>query len=350
MKPFNMMLSVSAFAIAATAVTAQDSELTIFTWSGFEEDGYWQGYAAEFGDAPTFTFFGAEDEAFQKLRSGFRADVAHPCPQSVSKWLEAGLIEPWDISKIPNYALVPEFYKTAPILTEGDDVYFIPGDSGATAIAYNTDEITEEQVSTLAVFLDPALAGRISLPDNVDDVYALALLATGVDDWTTATMDDVAAASAWLRDAHQNVRTYWTDGAELGQLMATGEVLVAWSWNETPVNMREEGIPIAFNRTPAEGTSVWTCGFVNLVDGPGSEDKAHAWMNQWLSPEVTNYIVREWGYGHSNTVAMEDIGEELLTEVGLQEVTTVPLLPQLPLSNEIRETMISEFEKIKAGF
>lgn len=350
MKRMNLLAGASALALAATSAGAADPELTIFTWSGFEEDGYWQAYAEEFGDAPTFTFFGAEDEAFQKLRSGFRADVAHPCPQSVSKWREAGLIEPWDISKIPNYEKVPDFYKTADVLTDNGDVYFIPGDSGASAIAYNTSEISEEQVSTLQVFADPSLAGRISLPDNVDDVYALALLANGISDWTDITMDDVAAASDWLRGVHENVRTYWTDGAELGQLMATGEVLVAWSWNETPVNLRDEGIPIAFKRNPVEGTSIWTCGFVNLIDGPGSEEKTHFWMNQWLGAPVAEYIVGEWGYGHSNTEAMASYTLEELEEAGLGPVEDVPLLPQLPMDNPIREAMIAEFERIKAGF
>lgn len=345
----HILLGASALALAAAPALAQDDELTVFTWSGYEEDAYWAGYAEEFGEGPTFTFFGTEDEAFQKLRSGFRADIGHPCPQSVNKWREAGLIEPWDISKIPNYQFVAEAYRTAPVLTEGDAVYFIPADSGATAIAYNTDEVSADQVSTLAVFLDPAFAGRTSLPDNVDDTYALAYLATGVTDWTRATEEEFQTASEWLRQAHQNVRTYWTDGVELGQLMSTGEVLVSWSWNETPLQLADEGLPIAFEREPAEGSSVWTCGHVNLVDGPGSEDKAHFFINQWLEPSVAEYIVTEWGYGHASTEAMAAIGAETLDAVGLGEVDG-PLLAQVPMDDRLREMMIAEFEKIKAGF
>ena len=344
-----LLAGASALAVLASAAGADDPDLTVFTWSGFEEEGYWAGYAEEFGDSPTFTFFGEEEEAFQKLRSGFRADIGHPCPHSVDKWRQAGLIEPWDISKIPNYEFVSDFHKTAEILTDGDDVYFIPADNGATAIAYNTEEISEDQVSTLQVFADPALAGRISLPDNPDDIYALAYLATGTTDWTTATEDDFARATDWLRSVHPNVRTYWIDGAELAQLMATGEVLVSWAWNETPVQMSADGFPIAFNRAPEEGSTVWFCGHVNLVDGPGSEDKAHAYINHWLEPPVAEYIVNEWGYGHGNAKAMEELGPEALEAVGLGPVEA-PLLPQVPMDNRLREMQIAEFEKIKAGF
>ena len=51
----------------------------------------------------TFAFFGDEEEAFQKLRTGFKADVAHPCSQSVVKWRDAGLLKPLDTSRIPEW-------------------------------------------------------------------------------------------------------------------------------------------------------------------------------------------------------------------------------------------------------
>ena len=343
-----MLAAGSALALAAAAAHAQDSELLVLDWSGFEEEPFHEAYAEEHGEHPSFTFFGDEEEAFQKLRSGFRADVSHPCPHSVRKWRDAGLIEPWDVAQIPSYEGVGEDFRQPPLADE-EGVWFIPADLGATAIAYNSEEVPEEAVQTLQVFADPQHAGRISLPDNVDDVYALAYLATGTSDWTQATDEDFEAASDWLRQVHPNVRTYWTDGAELGQLMATGEVLLAWSWNETPVTLSAEGLPIAYERAPAEGSSTWGCGYVNLVDGPGSEEKAHDFVEAFLRPEVTDYIVTEWGYGHGNEAAMEAIDAATLEEVGLGPVDA-PVLRQLPMDNALRERQIEEFELIKAGF
>jgi spermidine/putrescine transport system substrate-binding protein len=342
------LLAASSLAALATAAPAQDSDLLVLTWSGFEEEPFHGAYAEEHGELPSFTFFGDEEEAFQKLRSGFRADVGHPCPHSVRKWRAAGLIEPWDVSLIPNYETVAEEYREPPLADE-EGVWFIPADIGATAIAYNSDEVAEEAVQTLEVFASPDYAGRISLPDNVDDSFALGFLATGISDWTTAGEAELEAAAAWLRTVHPNVRTYWTDGAELAQLMATGEVLVAWAWNETPVTLSAEGRPIAFEREAAEGSSTWGCGYVNLVDGPGSEEKAHDFVDSFLSPDVAQYIVTEWGYGHGNAQAMEGIGAETLAEVGMGPVDA-PVLRQLPMDDRLRERMIEEFELIKAGF
>ena len=349
MTKLTRLLGSAALIAISTTAQASDPDLLVFDWSGFEEEGFFVNYAAKHGEGPTYAFFGEEEEAFQKLRSGFKADVAHPCSQSIDKWYQAGLIEPWDISKIPSYATLAESYRTDPVFVRDGDVYFIPADLGMTGLAYNADEVPAEDVASLQVFLDPKYAGRISLPDNVDDAYALAYLATGTADWTKATEEDFKKASDWMRQAHANTRAYWADGAELAQLMATGEVLIAWSWNETPVQMQGDGFNVQFQREAEEGSSAWFCGYVNLVDGPGSEDKAHDFIESFLSQETAEYIVTEWGYGHSNTDAMGGFGEETLTEVGLNQIDA-PQLEQLPMDNGLREMMIKEFERIKAGF
>lgn len=343
------LLGTAALALTTSAAFADDPELLVFDWSGFEEEGFFVNYAAKHGSGPTYSFFGEEEEAFQKLRSGFKADVAHPCSQSVDKWFQAGLIEPWDLSKVPSYQTLADAYKTDPTFVRDGAVYFIPADLGMTGLIYNTEKVTDAQTASVEIFLDPEMAGRTSLPDNVEDAYSLAYLATGTSDWTKATEDDFKKASDWLRLAHANARAYWADGAELAQLMATGEVLVAWGWNETPVQMVGDGYPIGFQREAAEGSSAWFCGYVNLKDGPGSEDKAHDFIESFLSQETADYIVNEWGYGHSNTTAMGTFSQETLTEVGLNDISA-PLLAQLPMDQDLREAMIKEFERIKAGF
>ena len=332
--------------LAASAAIAGD-ELIVFDWSGYEDEGFFQAYIQKHGGPPTFAFFGDEEEAFQKLRSGFRADVSHPCSQSVSKWHEAGLIEPLDISKITRWDEINTTMKEA--FKVGDDYYLMPADWGSTALTYRTDLVDVATMNTLEVFRDPKYAGRISLPDNVDDVYALAYLATGVTDWSKATDADFVTANKWLREVHQNVRAYWADGAELGQLMTSGEVIVAWAWNETPTTLAAEEIPVAANRSTKEGSSTWFCGYVNLKDGPNDEAAMYDFFNAWMEPETTQYIVNEWGYGSGNQAQMTAMGAEVLDGVGLGDVD-VPVLAQIPMDQQLREKMIAEFEKIKAGF
>ncbi len=332
----------------ATAVTAQDTDLVVFDYPGFEDAAYHADYVKKHGDSPSFSFFGDEDEAFQKIRSGFQADVAHICAGSVTKWAESGILDEWDVSKIPAYADVDANLKGTDVGSDGP-VYWIPTDFGSTAIAYNPEEVPAEDVASLNVFQDPKYAGRLTLPDNVDDAYALAYLATGVDDWSNATDEQFEAASDWLRAVHPNLRTYWVDPAELAQLLSSGEVLVSWAWNETYPTMLDEGRPIAFQRAAAEGSSLWLCGYVNLADGQGVEDKAYDYINAMLAPSSVLPLL-DAGYGSSNAVALNaQVGPEDLAIAGLEPLD-VPLLAQMPMSNEMRERQAETFELIKSGF
>ncbi len=342
------LLSASALALLTGAAAAQDAELLVFDYPGFEDPAFHSIYADKNGDNPTFAFFGDEEEAFQKLRSGFRADVSHVCAGSVTKWVEADMLDEWDTSRIDAFGDLDANLTGKDISAATSDTYFIPTDFGSTAIAYNTDEVPAEAVQSLDVFKNPEYSQRMTLPDNVDDAFALAYLATGTTNWTAATDEQFEAAAAWLREVHENLRTYWTDPAELAQLMATGEVLVAWAWNETLPTLTEEGFPIGFQREAAEGSSLWLCGYVNLKDGQGSEDKAYDYMNAMLDPSSTEPLL-DAGYGHSNAASMASFGDDALTAVGLGAIDA-PVLAQLPMANDLREKQSEAFEKIKAGF
>jgi spermidine/putrescine transport system substrate-binding protein len=342
------LMASAALALALPAFAA-DPELIVFDWAGFEEQSLIESYVAKHGQMPTYAFFGDDDEAFQKVSSGFKADVAHPCSQMVSKYREAGLIEPWDVSRIPEFANIAPRFLDSTTFKDETGVWYIPTDYAYTAIAFNTNDVPAEDVASLSVFHNAKYAGRISLPDNTDDVWALALLATGVTDWTNVTDDQFAAAAAWLRTAHQNVRAYWADPSELAQLMATGEVQVAWSWNDSIALMRAEGFPVGFQRQAAEGASSWFCGYVNFKDAPGSEDKAYDFINAWLEHGSARGLLENFGYAHTNDAAMATITVEELTAADVNPIDTT-LLAQTPIAQEMRDRMVEEFEKIKAGF
>ena len=341
------LLCGAAFCLG-TAAAAQDSELLVLDYPGFENPEFHQTYIDQYGDSPTYSFFGDEEEAFQKVVAGFQADVSQICAGSVMKWAESGIIEPWDTSRIAAYDDLDANLTGQEIGSETEEVFFVPQNFGATAIAYNPDEVPEVDVQTLNVFTNPAYQGRVSMPDNVDDAFALAYLATGVTNWTDVTDEQFDAAVDWLRQAHPNMRTYWTDPAELTQLMSTGEVLVAWAWNETYPTMVDEGRPIAYEREPAEGSSLWLCGYVNMADGAGSEDKAYDFLNAILDHSATDALLAS-GFGHANAAAMAEVDEATLEAAGIGAIDA-PVLAQLPIPNDQRERQAEAFELVKAGF
>ncbi len=348
-RPALLLATTAAALMFSVAARAEDPKLTVFDWTSFEQPELFADYVTKFGKGPTFAFFADDDEAFQKLSSGFKADVAHPCSQMVSKYRAADLIEPWDVSKIPEFKNIDPRLLNSKIFQDDGGVWYIPTDYAYTAIAYNTDTVPAEDVASLEVFKDPKYAGRISLPDNTDDVWALALLATGVGDWTNITEEQFAAAAQWLRDVHGNVRVYWADPSELVQLMKSGEVQVAWSWNDALPLLKEESFPVGFQRQAKEGASSWFCGYVNLKDGPGSEDQAYDYINAFIAPSSAKALLDNVGYASSNVEGMKQISEQELKDNFMDPISTT-LLAQTPIDQAMRDRMLEEFENIKAGF
>ena len=344
-----LLLAGVAASLLGSAAQAGDPDLLVFDWAGFEVPGLFETYKEKYGDGPTYAFYGDDDEAYQKVASGFKADVVHPCSQMVSKYRDAGLIEPWDISKIPAFADLDPKFLDSPIFKDDGGVWYLPTDWGVTAIAYNPEQVPAEDVASLQVFVNPKYQGRTSLPNSSDDVWALAYLATGVTDWTKVTDAQFEAAAAWLREANKNVQSYWADPSEMSQIMASGEVLVAWSWNDGVAYLKADNYPVAFQREAKEGSSTWFCGYVNMKDGPGSEEKAYDFMNSWLRPEAAQALIDEIGYGHSNMKGMAMLSEEQKLEAGLGPINA-PILAQVPNDPQLRERQLAEFEKIKAGF
>ena len=341
------LISAASVLAMSVAAHAADPDFTVLDWAGWEIDGMLQPYVDKHGQKPSYVFFADDDEAFQKVSSGFNADVVHPCAAAVPRYIAAGLIEPWDTSKIPEFANVPA--RMVEPFTNDQGVWFIPTDYAYTAIAYNAETVPAEDVASVQVFANEKYAGRISMPDNTDDVWSLAFMATGVTSWDNVTDEQFTAAADWLRKVHPNVRAYWSDPSELSQLMASGEVQVAWSWNDPVAILQAENFPVGFNRAAAEGAATWYCGFVNMKDAPGVADKAYDNINSLLAHSSAQPLLDAIGYALANDAAMAEIPAEALQAAYVDPVTT-PLFVQSPPTTELRDRMIEEFELIKSGF
>ncbi len=350
---------MTALALASTLMTpatarAAGSDLVVFDWAGYELPEFHPKYTEKHGDAPTFTFFGDEDEAFEKMRSGFKADLAHPCSQSVVKWRDAGLLQPLDTSRITAWKdLNPGIMKMKNLATSEDGTaWFMPWDWGNSQLTYNSEKVDEKDIQSLKSLAAPKFQGRVSIPDNVDDAYALASLVIGLKDWTQMTDEQFKQASDFLRQVHKNVRLYWTDTTNIVQALTGGEIDLAWAWNDATAQSVLAGSPIKAKPDTQEGISTWVCGYVRLKDAPGNADLAYDYLNAINEPDVANVLVKDWGYGQANAKGMAAVDAKLLKDKGYDDVDKFvdKTLFQSPIPTELKQKMIAEFEKIKAGY
>ena len=97
--------------------------------------------------------------------------------------------------------------------------------------------------------------------------------------------------------------------------MASGELVAAMTWNSSPLQLTEQGVPVKFANVK-EGALTWVCGMVLTADAP-NYDKAHDLLDAMIAPEVGKFIIEDYGYGHSNAKGFELVSEEELAARGL---------------------------------
>ena len=348
----HVMLAAAMAATAGSAAWAAGADLTVFDWSGYEDQGFFGDYMKEYEEAPSYTFFGSQEEAFTKLRSGFEADLAHPCTDAVRKWVAADLIKPLDPAKLDHWDdLLPQIKEVDGVTIDGK-VYMMPFEWGNTGLIYRTDKISDDEIS-LQLLADPKFEGRISMPDAASSAYALASLATGNGaDYTKLSDEQFEEASDFLRKVHPNVRFYWSDAGQLDQAMASGEVDMGWAWNQSELNLIWNETPAKMMRDVDKGIATWVCGYVHLKSSKTPDDQVYALLNALTAPASGQYIIDNWGYPHANARAFGMADQELIKTYGFDDADKFfeGSLFFDAVDPDLDSRMLKEFERIKAGF
>lgn len=348
--------SLRAMALAATVpfgtAFAGGADLTVFDWSGYEDQGFFGEYMAKYNEAPSYTFFGSQEEAFTKLQSGFTADLAHPCTDAVRKWVAADLLQPLDPSKLKNWDnLLPEIKEVDGVVIDGN-VYMMPFEWGNTGLIYRTDKIADDQIS-LQLLADPAYQGKIAIPDAASSAYALASLATGNSaDYTNLSDEQFKEASDFLRSIHPNVRFYWSDAGQMDQAMASGELEMGWAWNQSELNLIWNETPAKMMRDIDKGIATWVCGYVHLKSSTTPVEQVYDQLNALSEADSGKYIIESWGYPHANSEAFVISDQETIKAYGFDDPKAFfeGSLFFDAVKPELEVKMLKEFERIKAGF
>lgn len=352
-RDFNRLLGGLGLGAAALALPGRRAlarpNLTVFEWAGYDIPELIPEFVEKHGE-PTWSIFAEEEEAYQKLRAGFRVDLSHPCTISVARWRDAGLIKPIDTSRIPRWNVIPQAMLEIPGVVYEGQYWMMPWDWGNSTIVYRHDLI-ESPVNSYRLLLDPALRGRISVFDSADEAFAIAAGILGIENHLEMSDDQLTDCAEVLRQIHPNVRYYWTDNTSVEQSLASGEIHAAWVWTSSYVALKAEGMPVTF-MIPDEGLSTWMCGFSINAEGPGDEDLVYDYLNAVLAPEVGQFLIDEYGYGHVNgeayALSESDIIEELGLDQGIQEFLAGTIF-QGEIAPPLRDKMIEIWETVKLG-
>ena len=352
-----LLRGLGALGLSAVAVpmvrrpAAAADEAIYFTWGGFDVPELFGPYIDRYGAPPDFPVFADAEEAFNKLRSGFVVDVVHPCASDTPRWRDAGLIQPIDTGKLSFWGGVFPKLKSMPGIQADGQQWFVPFDWGQTSVTYRTDMVDlggEEE--SWGILWDERYAGKVAMLGAAEDAWYCAAIYAGVD-VNNVTDEDLAKVRELLERQRPLVRVYSSDTTSLEQALASGELVAAMTWNETPTNLIGQGVPVKF-ANPKEGALTWSCGVVLHKDAP-NYDKAHDAIDALISPEVGEFLINEYGYGHANLLSFDRVSEERLAELGLSR-DPMDIIDRgifvAPPPPEITTQINRDGEEIIAGF
>lgn len=351
----DMMKGAAAFGVGMIMLprlSAAATELTVLEWAGYDAADYYKPYTAKHPTPPSFSIFSGEEEALQKVRGGFAADLMHPCNYSVGRFVEAKLVKPIDTAKLSNWKDVFPSLQTADGVLKDGVVVMAPADWGNSSIVYRTDLVDEDfkKNESWGIFYDDKYAGKVAPLNNEVNIAVTAMIGgMKAADAFMVKGEQLAALKPMLEKVIKNARFLWDDPTTMTQAMASGEIVAAYSWNDAPKNLTAQGIPVAYAK-PKEGYFTWYCGMTILNSGKGDEAAAHDFVDAWLSPETGKFLIEGSGYGHANMKSFAAADPAAVKAMGItdpaEHMASAILFPTVP--SDILSEQIKLWEELKA--
>jgi len=307
---------VAALLVLAGCGKEDSKPITLFQWQDYMEPPFLADYQKAYGEKPAITIFADEDEAFAKMRAGFKPDVMGPCYYEFPRWKEAGLIQPIDTSKLKNWDKISPTLRNLPGISAGPGkVWFVPHYWGNTSLTIRTDLAPEYAKSqSWDILFDPKYKGRVSVLDGVDDVVPFVAKMIGVDAYNMSDAD-WTKVQAKLRELVPHLRFVSSDDTALAQGLASGELVAAMSWRTTFASLHREHRPVAYLEPPG-GMFTYVCGLV-MHKNPSNEAKALALIDSSLSDAAAVYTVEHIGDEPANTQAMRQVPDAVYANLNI---------------------------------
>ena len=270
----------------------------------------------------------------------------------------AGVCQPVDVTRLPQWENVSPLTKVGKINDEAkigdgdapvrllyvqedgslrsdptDQVSMLPLTHNVDAFGYHSEEVSNDDAQTWAIFFDPDYKGQVGLYN--DPATGLMDLALGAQAAGLATFDNIGnmvreeidTILSLLIEQKQagQFRAFWNSFDESVNLMASGEVVVESMWSPAVTALRVRGVPVIY-ASPQEGYRGWHGGI--MINGQAEGATLDAvyeyidwWMNGWAGALVArqgyyfsipenakeHLSQAEWDYWYGGQPAAEDM-------------------------------------------
>jgi spermidine/putrescine transport system substrate-binding protein len=322
MKPFQSFLAAAIAALAAAAILAPapsqaqgERQLNIFNWSEYIDPDIISEFESTRGVRVRMDYYESNEEMIAKLQIGRQGvyDIIVPSTYFIPTLLNLGLIQPLDLSRLPNIGHIdPKFRQ---LEEDPGNRYVIPYQWGTSGLAVRPREGHPVPSSWSIIFGDSPDKGNFILFDTARDALGSALKSLGYS-YNSTDLAQIREAGELLTRTKRHPAFMGFDSGVGGLSKVMGGVAGAaqvYSGEAIKAAREDPGLLYVI---PEEGCEFWLDVLAVPKDAPNVE-VAHEFLEYILEPMVGAKLATFNNYATPNTAAMEYIPPEDLNNEGI---------------------------------
>jgi len=295
--------------LALITLFCQAAELHVYNWANYMPKKLLTEFSQETGITVYYSTYSSNEALFAKLEllDGRGYDLIFPSSYYIAKLAGAKLIQPLDKSRLSNlHQLDPMLMNRA---FDPGNRYSIPFMWGSTGIAVNHQQIPKHSIVSWKQLWDERWRNQLQLPDDVRDMFQIALTILG-HPANTDNPKYIREAFILLRALIPNVAAFVEDNHHAP--FVTGDVAIGVVWNAEVKLANQQQAPISYIY-PEEGAVFWSDSMAIPI-GANNPQGAYAFIDFLLRPENAKLLVEEIGYATPNRGAMALLDKQTLAD------------------------------------
>jgi putative spermidine/putrescine transport system substrate-binding protein len=294
-----------------------EGSLNLISWAGYVEPEWSKPFEQKTGCKVSDKEAGTSDEMVELMKSG-QYDGVSASGNATARLVAANLVDPVNVSLVPNYKTVFADLKNQPYNTFDGVNYGIPHGRGANLLMWNGNDVKPAPDSWDIMF-DPKIAakykGKISAYDESSYIADAALYLKahqpdlGIENPYELNEEQFNAAIELLKEQRQFVGEYWSEAAKQISAFAGGDVTVGTTWQYQYFALKEEGVPVKASPAsqgflPKEGATGWSDTWM-ISSEAKHPNCMYEWMNWVIEPKVNAEIAEFFGEAPAQEKACE---------------------------------------------
>lgn len=286
-------------------------ELRLYNWANYMDPDLITEFEQLYDCDVIETYYDTPEEALAKLEAGGASqyDIVVPSDYIIPSFVELGLVQKIDHSKIPNLANLEESFQNPPY--DPGNQYSVPYQWGTLGIVYDSNKVTDIGDSWSILFED-SHDYTFYLFDSLREQISFALQYLGYDANSVARDELKAASDIIIAAKHdENCLGFEANVGGLQKVIA-GTADIAVAYNGDVLQAQEDNPALAY-MVPKEGSIVWDDAMMIPSDAPDLE-MSYAFINYILDPEVGARLSTYNWYASPNAASLPLIPEEQLSD------------------------------------